>query len=89
LKEYVGAYHSPEVDFTYTLTMEKHRLQLMSNQSTTSKNPMEYIAKDQFRIGNLFFRFRRNAKAQITGFELNTGRVKHLPFNRVEAKAGK
>jgi hypothetical protein len=76
LKEYVGTYHSPEVDFAYTLVLENNRLQLMSHQSFTAKSTLEYITKDHFRIGNLFLRFPRNAGGQIGRFELSTGRTK-------------
>jgi CubicO group peptidase (beta-lactamase class C family) len=89
LKDYVGTYHSPEVDFAYTLVLENNGLQLMSHQSFTAKSTLEYITKDHFRIGNLFLRFPRNARGEISRFELSTGRTKHMVFNKVQAKTGK
>jgi CubicO group peptidase (beta-lactamase class C family) len=84
LKEFVGTYYSPEADIRYTLALEKGALQLTTPQSFTVKSSLDYVHKDVFKRGNYTIRFRRNDKRAITGFELSTGRVRHMLFHKLE-----
>lgn len=80
LKDYSGIYSSQEIDPLYELKVEKDGLVLhrLKNKPDTLKP----VTKDFFvgSIGNL--RFARNAKGEISGFKLSTGRVQNLRFEK-------
>ncbi|HEX8333213.1 MAG TPA: serine hydrolase domain-containing protein [Segetibacter sp.] len=86
LREYVGTFYNSETDVKHTFLLEDHSLKLTSNQSFTVKNKLEYIQKDGFKGGPYLLKFIRNSKNQVTGYELNTGRIRHLLFNKINAK---
>jgi hypothetical protein len=86
LKEYVGTFYNPETDVKHTFVLEDHSLKLTSNQSFTLKNKLEYLQKDGFKTGPFLLKFIRNNKNEVTGYELNTGRIRNLLFNKVSTK---
>jgi CubicO group peptidase (beta-lactamase class C family) len=80
LKEYAGVYSSEEIDPLFEIKAEKDGLVLhrLKNKPDTLKP----VTKDFFigSIGNL--RFVRNAKGEIDGFKLSTGRVENMQFRK-------
>ncbi len=85
LKEYVGTYYSPEADVRLTLFQEGPTLLYKSSQSFTGKTRLEYIARDHFRAPGFFLKFVRNAKDELIGYHITTGRTRHLVFNKINA----
>ena len=82
LKEYAGTYYSPELDSKFSWTLEKHKLKVTNNKSVNLV--LDFIQKDKFASGTYFITFKRNNTNQITGYEISTGRVRHLVFTKME-----
>lgn len=85
LKQYEGAYHSPELQTTYTLKVKGD--QLFMTHTRHPDFPINDIMKDRFQanawfMGNL--KFERNAKGELSGFRASSGRVLNLLFNKIE-----
>ena len=85
LKPYVGTYYSPELDCRYKIELKDHKLVLTNrkyNDSPLSLAGADHIISQNWWMGHLLI--MRNPKKQITGFEVNSGRVLHLQFNKIE-----
>ena len=83
LAEYAGDYRSDEVDATHTWKVEKG--QLVALRRTTGARACSSPAyKDGFTRGGNVIDVQRDAKGRITGFVLESGRVRHLRFTRVQ-----
>jgi CubicO group peptidase (beta-lactamase class C family) len=85
LEAYIGKYYSPELDCSYGIVLKAHRLYLTNNKyddtPLTLAGP-DHLISDFWWINHLMV--RRNISNQITGFEINSGRVMHVQFNKVE-----
>ena len=82
LAEYAGNYRSDEVDATHTWKVEKGQLAVYA--SDRRLGVLEPSYKDGFTRGNSVIDVQRDAKARITGFIVEAGRVRHLRFTRVQ-----
>lgn len=85
LKLYVGTYYSPELDCRYKIELKDHKLVLTNrkyNDSPLSLAGPDHIMTEHWWMGHLLV--TRNSKKQITGFQVNNGRVLHLQFNKIE-----
>jgi hypothetical protein len=81
LQDHFGEFFSPELDVTYTLQMEEGDLAVsVRPPDLLTLTPVE---KDVFRASGVTFRFERNAAGEVTGFQLDAGRVRNLRFQRV------
>jgi CubicO group peptidase (beta-lactamase class C family) len=85
LKAYTGIYYSPELDCKYGIALKDNKLVLTSNKYDDA--PITFAGPDQMLVdrwwmGNL--QVTRNTKGQITGFEVNSGRVLHLKFDKLK-----
>jgi hypothetical protein len=81
LAEYTGEYYSPELDIVYSLAVEEGKLMF----SLDDKAAQEAVAMfgDTFENADYgSFTFRRGADGQVTGFLLQSGRVRNLAFGR-------
>jgi CubicO group peptidase (beta-lactamase class C family) len=85
LEAYTGKYYSPELDCSYGIVLKAHRLYLTNNKyddtPLTLAGP-DHLISDFWWINHLAV--MRNKLNQITGFEINSGRVMHVQFNKVE-----
>ena len=81
LAEYAGNYRSDEVEATHTWKVEKGQLVLYVNDRRLGV--LEPTYKDGFTRGGAVIDVQRDAKGRITGFLLESGRVRHLRFTRV------
>jgi len=85
LLSYTGTYHSPELDCNYYLKFRNHQVYL--SQSEPGESIILFKGKDEL-LSEFWWipalKMRRNAKGQITGFEVNAGRVQHLRFDKVK-----
>jgi CubicO group peptidase (beta-lactamase class C family) len=82
LAEYAGTYRSNEADATHTWKVEKGQLVLYLNDRR--QGVLEPAYKDGFTRGGSVIDVQRDAKGRISGFVLESGRVRHLKFTRVQ-----
>ncbi|HEY0612269.1 MAG TPA: serine hydrolase domain-containing protein [Chitinophaga sp.] len=85
LKAYTGTYYSPELDCKYGIAIKNNGLVLTNSKYDDA--PIILAGPDQMLIdrwwmGNL--QVTRDTKGQITGFEVNSGRVLHLKFDKLK-----
>jgi len=78
--KYIGSYFSKELDVTYHITMENETLKLRieDSQETIDGNLSDI---DQFALEIGLIRFQIS-NGVVAGFELDSGRVKNLKFER-------
>lgn len=82
LAEYAGDYRNEEVEATHTWKVEKGELVLYSNHRRLGV--LEPTYKDGFTRGGSVIDVQRDAKGRITGFVVESGRVRHLRFTRMK-----
>jgi CubicO group peptidase (beta-lactamase class C family) len=83
LKEYTGKYYSEELKTSYTLVVEDTIL--ITNHQRHDNIVIQPQSKDLFTTGSWAvgqIQFERDANDKITGFRLNSGRVRNLLFVR-------
>lgn len=83
LKTYVGVYESPELDVRYQIVFRGDSLVLRHRRYPDAK--LTPITKDQFSTSNWWMEnllIDRDAKGNVTGFEVNSGRVLRLRFSK-------
>jgi CubicO group peptidase (beta-lactamase class C family) len=85
LQTYTGTYYCPELDCNYQITRKDHHLLIGS--AKYNETPLTFFGDDNLGIdwwwmSNL--KMRRDARKNITGFEVNSGRVQHLWFKKVD-----
>jgi hypothetical protein len=81
LAEYAGDYRNDEVEATHTWKVEKGELVFYVNNRRIGVLAPTY--KDGFTGGGTVIDVQRDARGRITGFVLESGRVRHLRFTRV------
>jgi CubicO group peptidase (beta-lactamase class C family) len=85
LKKYTGIYYSPELDCKYGIMLKDHQLMLTNGKYNDTKLTLvntDHLKSDYWWINHLVV--KRDAKKNITGFEVNSGRIMHLKFNKVK-----
>ena len=91
LAEYAGVYSSPEIDPLYELKVENVHVagwdppqpdqpRLVLHHLKNDPDPLRPVARDFFAASVGKIRFTRNAKGEVSGFLLSTGRVNNLRF---------
>lgn len=81
LAEYAGDYRNDEIETTQTWKVEKGELVAYANNRRLGV--MEPTYRDGFVRGGAVFDVQRDAKGRITGYLVESGRVRHLRFVRV------
>lgn len=84
LKQYVGRFYSPELDCTYGIELKNQKLFLTNNKYPDAE--ISLVGTDHLLNGNWWIQhlvILRDSKKAITGFEVNSGRIMHLRFNKV------
>lgn len=81
LAEYAGDYRNDEVEATHTWKVEKGELVLYTNNRRMGVLEPSY--KDGFTRGGSVIDVQRDARGRITGYLVESGRVRHLRFTRV------
>jgi len=82
LAEYAGDYRNEEVEATHTWKVEKGELVVDANNRRLGV--LEPTYKDGFTRGGSVIDVVRDAKGRIAGFVVESGRVRHLRFRRVQ-----
>ncbi len=80
LAEYAGEYRNDEIETTITFVADSGRL--LNMRSGRRVGTFEPVAKDFF-VGNGVLEFARDGRGRITGYLLQSGRVRHLKFVRI------
>ncbi len=83
LLAYTGNYYCPELDCSYRIVLKDHHLLLTNSKYNDTPLTLygdNHLTDDFWWMDNLII--LRNSKSQISGFEVNSGRIKHLLFNR-------
>ena len=82
LGEFAGSYYNSEIDATYTLALRDDKL-VLQRKNVDDVTPLVVQFADAFSaVGTGSIRFTRDAKQQVTGFSLSTGRVRKLRFDK-------
>ncbi len=85
LKKYTGTYYSPELDCRYGIILKDHQLVLTNAKYNDTKLTLvgtDHLADDYWWINHLMM--LRDSRNNITGFEVNSGRIMHVRFNKIE-----
>ena len=85
LRAYTGSYYCPELDCKYGVALKDHHLVLTNNKYSDTRLTLvgiDHLVNDFWWMNHLLV--IRNSKKEITGFEVNSGRIMHLRFNKVE-----
>jgi CubicO group peptidase (beta-lactamase class C family) len=83
-KEFAGRYYGEETEAFYTIVEKDGALTLEHRKFSTV--PLKYFAPDQFTNTNWWMnhiRFIRDQKGKVVAFEVNSGRVQHLRYDKV------
>jgi CubicO group peptidase (beta-lactamase class C family) len=80
LAEYVGDYRSDEVEVTHTWKIEKDSLAVYAGYRRLGALSPQY--KDGFTLGGSLVDVVRDKKGRITGYVVQSGRVRNLRFTR-------
>jgi len=81
LGEYAGDYRSDEAEVTHTWRVEKGKLVVYAGYRRLGV--LEPTYKDGFTRGGSVIDVTRDAKGRITGYVVESGRVRHLRFTRM------
>lgn len=85
LKKYTGTYYCSELDCSYSIILKDHVLYLTNPKYNDIKISMrgdDHLDTGYWWMSHLFV--IRNNKNDISGFEVNAGRVLHLKFIKVK-----
>ena len=85
LKKYTGTYYCPELDCKYGIVLKDHQLMLTNAKYSDTKLTIvsdAHLTNDYWWINHLLM--IRDSKKNITGFEVNSGRIMHLKFNKIK-----
>jgi CubicO group peptidase (beta-lactamase class C family) len=81
LAAYAGNYRNDEVETTQTWKVEKGKLEVYANNRRLGVLEPSY--KDGFTRGGNEIDIQRDTKGRITGYLVESGRVRHLRFTRI------
>lgn len=84
LSVYTGTYYCPELEYKYSITLKDHHLTLTNikyNDIPLTFEATDHLFNNFWAMNHL--RMIRSSKGQIIGFEVNSGRLQHLRFNKL------
>lgn len=85
LKKYTGTYYCPELDCKYGIVLKDHHLMLTNSKYNDTKLNLlgtDHLTNDYWWMNHL--KILWNNQQQVSGFEVNSGRIEHLRFNKIE-----
>ncbi len=85
LLAYTGIYYCPELECRYGIALKEHHLVLTNNKY---KDTQLTLAGDKHLFDDFWWMSHlvmiKNNKNEIQGFEINSGRIMHLLFKKIE-----
>ncbi len=82
LKEFTGTFQSSEIEATYYIDLKDDKL-VLRRKNVDGDTTLVVQFDDAFSaVGTGSLRFTRDAKHQVSGFLLTTGRVRNLRFHK-------
>ena len=84
LNQYTGNFYCPELDCRYGIVLIDHHLMLTNpkyNNTPLTLVGADHLTDAYWWINHILI--LRDAKNIITGFEVNSGRIMHLKFNKI------
>ena len=78
-------YYCPELDCKYGIVLKDHHLYLTNskyNDAILTLFGKDNLMNDNWWIDHLLM--KRDIKNNIIGFEVNSGRIMHLRFNKID-----
>ena len=81
LSQYTGTYYSAELDCKYSIVLKDHGLILSNVKYPDAKLTVvnnDHLTSDNWWINHL--KMVRDSSNKVTGFEINSGRIMHLKF---------
>jgi hypothetical protein len=84
LREFAGTYYSPELEVTFQIDLAAAGpgLTLQRGLEPSSAALTVEDASETYRSGSLLLHFQRNASGSVTGFTVDSGRVRGIVFER-------
>lgn len=85
LSTYTGTYYCPELDCSYRIILKDHHLVLTNAKYNNTQLHLfgnDILTDDFWWMDTL--KLLRNNKNQIRGFEVNSGRIRHLWFKKMD-----
>lgn len=85
LQAYTGTYYCPELDCNYSIVLKNHQLLLSNakyNDTKVSLVNNDHLLTNYWWMNHL--KTLRDNKKNIIGFEINSGGVMHLRFNKIK-----
>lgn len=85
LKTYTGTYYCPELDCKYGIVLKDNHLELTNSKYSDTR--LNRVNKDHFTTGYWWIdhlKMIRNNSNDIIGFEVNSGRIMHLRFDKLK-----
>jgi len=85
LQTYAGTYYSPELDCNYRIVLKDHKLILTNAKYDDSPLRLfgdDHLNDDYWWMDNLMV--LRDKQNKIIGFEVNSGRIRHVRFNKTQ-----
>jgi hypothetical protein len=85
LKAYVGTYYCPELDCKYGIALKGKQLVLTNakyNDANLTLIGNDHLTNDNWWMNHLMV--TRDGKGKVIGFEVNSGRIEHLAFRKIE-----
>jgi CubicO group peptidase (beta-lactamase class C family) len=81
LKEYAGNYYSEELDATYKLYVKEDKL-FCNYRYIIDAFHLDPTLEDEFHYMSVKVQFNRDNQGKISGFTVDTGRVKNIGFEK-------
>jgi CubicO group peptidase (beta-lactamase class C family) len=84
LQAYTGVFYCPELDCKYGIVLKDHHLWLANNKYNDTRLSLvgkDHLTDDFWWMNHLVV--IRDKKNDVVGFEVNSGRIMHLRFNRI------
>jgi CubicO group peptidase (beta-lactamase class C family) len=83
LAEYVGDYHSKELQTTYRLVIKDGKL--FVRHRSAPRDPLKPGVDDMFWAEAITFHFTRDAEGRVSGFTVSTERARKIRFARIHS----
>jgi CubicO group peptidase (beta-lactamase class C family) len=82
LSQFVGRYHSSEVDATFTVSASGRSL-LLKREADREPAALQPIERDRYRFRSMTVKFERDPTGRVMALSVDAGRVRNIRFERM------